>query len=128
MSDSSKKYEDYVSILYDNGKNIVENWIDNDKQNISSWLSLGSTLAELVDKFTELSGIEKKNMVIKAVILLVEDKDVIKNLDDNTRTDIINVIKLTLPTTLDLIIKATRGEIKINKKCNFLCFECIKGK
>ena len=124
----NSNYDEYVEKLVNSGKHIVKNWIDGETQTVSSWIKLGSSLAEIIDRYDDISGVEKKSMVIKSIIIIIEDPDIIKNLDNSTRENLVDIIKLTLPTTLDLIIKATQGEIKINKKCKFLCFECTGNK
>ena len=120
-------YDKYVERLFTSGKNIVRNWVDDEKQTISSWINLGTSLAEIIDKYKDITGAEKKSIVIKVVTLIIEDKDIVTGIDDDMRENICSIVKLTLPTTIDLIIKATQGGIKINKKCNFLCFECGKS-
>lgn len=119
-------HQEKIDKLYKSGKTLVVAWVDEDAQNLSSWLTLGTSLAEIIEKYDDISGAEKKSLVVQTVMLIINDKDVIP-MDDVTRDNVAAVIKLALPTTLDLLIKATKGEIKINKKkCkSFLCFECI---
>ena len=114
-----------ISILYNKIKNfITELSNEKDFNQLSYWLSIGVILAELVDKYDDISGLEKKNMVLKVIELILDDENILPDMDKEKRNNIKQLIQISLPPSIDLIIKATKGEIKINKKkeCNFLCF------
>ena len=122
MSDENNR----IDIVYKKTKEFIiqlQNK-DNKLEELPFWLKIGTKVAELVDKFKDIDGIEKKQLVMRVMELIIDDKNIILDMKNDARNHIKALIKLTLPTTIDLIIKATKGEIEINKKCNFLCFSC----
>ena len=118
-------YRKHIINLYSNAKKIIKGWSEGDWNKPNSWLILGTTLAEIIENADDIKGEEKKDIVIETITQIVSDKDVIKDLNNDIRDKIITVINLTLPTTIDLIIKASKGELKINKKIKKICC-CIK--
>lgn len=118
-------YIKHISELYNRGKDIVTSWRNNEWKKPELWIVLGKTLAEIIDNVKDIKGEEKKDIVIQIIIQLISDENIIKNIDNNIRERIITVINIALPTTLDLIIEATKGNININKKLKkFNCFNC----
>jgi len=114
-----------VKNIYKNAINIINGWFDNDWNKPDSWVSLGVSLAEIIDKYDEIDGKIKKQIVIETIIQIISDKNIFKNIDLDDREKVISVVKLILPTSLDFIIMATKGEFKINTP-NLCC--CISKK
>jgi len=112
----------HIRKLYENAKDIVIGWENNEWNKPGHWIVLGKTLAEIIDDVKDIKGEEKKDIVILTIIQIISDKNIIKDMDDSIREKTITVINITLPTTLDLIIDATKGNISIKKK--FKCFNC----
>ena len=67
----------------------------------------------------------KKKIVIETIIQIISDKNIFKNIDLDDREKVISVVKLILPTSLDFVIMATKGEFKINTP-NLCC--CVSKK
>ena len=76
---------------------------------------------EIVE-LTELKGLEQKEMAIKLVKKLVEDSE----LNDSIKKDILNFINSgALGATIDLIVDASKGKLKINLKKKLRKFCCM---
>jgi len=65
---------------------------------------------QLVERTPNLTGSDKKRIVIQVVKLIVDEFD----LDSETKAAIHLVIDTTLPVSIDLIISASRGEFGLN--------------
>ncbi len=113
-----------IDIVFHKTKEIIKNLNNNEWDKLPYWLIIGTKVAELVERFADIDGIEKKQIVLRVVDLILEDKTIIIDMKDSDRDQIQTLVKLTLPATIDLVIKASKGEIEVNKKCNFLCFSC----
>ena len=113
-----------IDIVFHKTKKFIKNLNNSEWDKLPYWLMIGTKVAELVEKFKDIEGIEKKQLVLRVVELILEDKTIIINMEDSDREQIKTLVNLALPATIDLVIKATKGEIEINKKCNFLCFSC----
>lgn len=113
-----------IDIVFDKTKKFIENLHNSEWNKLPYWLMIGTKVAELVEKFKDIEGIEKKQIVLRVVELILDDKTIIKDMEDSDREQIKTLVKLALPATIDLVIKASKGEIEINKKCHFLCFSC----
>ena len=51
-----------VKKIYKNAINIINGWLNDDWNKPDSWVSLGVSLAEIIDKYDEIDGkIKKKN-------------------------------------------------------------------
>ena len=114
--------KDYSGKLYDQIKSTINYTDISDLKEIKFWFNLGKDLAEMVDKFKNIEGVQKKELVIELMNKIIKDKELIPNLDDEDREKITFIINTSIPITLDLIIQATKGEIKINKKSFIDCF------
>ena len=114
---------DYSDKLYNKIKTTINYTDISDLKEIQFWFNLGKDLAEMVDKYKNIEGPQKKNLVINVLNKIINDQELIPNLDVDDRKKIIEMINTALPITLDLIIQATKGEIKINKKSFIDCFK-----
>ena len=103
-----------VKNIYKNALIIINGWLDGDWNKPDSWVSLGVALAEVIDKYDEISGKVKKQIVIETIIQIISDENIFKNIDLDDREKVIGIVKLILPTSLDFIIMATKGQININ--------------
>jgi len=102
--------------VFNKTKQFIENLHNNEWDKLPYWLMIGTKVAELVEKCKDIEGIEKKQIVLTLVGLILEDKTIIKDMEDSDREQIKTLVKLALPATIDLVIKASKGEIEINKK------------
>ena len=117
-----------VKTIYKNAINIIKGWEDNDWNKPDSWVSIGVSLAEIIDKYDEIDGNIKKQIVIETIIQIISDKNIFKNIDLDDRKKVIGIVKLILPTSLDFIIMATKGEININVPIPFKKICCCLSK
>lgn len=67
---------------------------------------------ELIEGFT-LAGPDKKSWVLDALDRLVRESD---DLSEETKVNVRFVIQNILPTAIDLIVLATKGQLMINVK------------
>lgn len=67
---------------------------------------------QVVERYPQLSGAEKKQLVLDLSKQVVSD---LKMIDESKRDAINLAIDMLLPTMIDQIIAATRGELDINK-------------
>jgi len=85
-------------------------------------LSIVVTLMQIVDRYPDLKGIEKKLVVIGVLIRYVEENVE----DEKTRGDLIMFINLVLPNVIDTFIAIDRRELKIKtEKCLRKYFCCL---
>lgn len=118
------KKNDKIDIVFLKTKQFMNELHNTEWDKLPYWLMIGTKVAELVDKIKHIEGMEKKQLVLRVVNLLITDKTIIKDMDNSDREQIKTLVNLALPTTIDLVIKATKGEIEINNKLNLLCFSC----
>ena len=90
----------------------------------STLLSLSITIMEIVEKLPNLTGPEKKRVVIEVVKLMVDETELSE--EDNAKVDVI--IETVLPIAIDLIVAASRGSFSLNSIRNKLkhIFPCCK--
>lgn len=115
--------KDYSAKLYDQIKSTINYTDISDLREIEFWFNLGKDLAEMVDKYKNMEGPQKKESVIIVLNKIINDQELIPYLDEKDRKKITEIINTAIPITLDLIIQATKGEIKINKKSFIDCFK-----
>jgi len=100
-------------------KNITNKTID-----AGEIILLGTLAMQLVDKYQDLTGPEKKLIVIEIVKKIIRDQVT----DLNTEQILILVVDTVLPTVIDKIVDASRGKLDLNKidfsKCKL--FACCK--
>jgi len=86
---------------------------------IDDLLQLTTAAMELVQKIRELSGPEKKAVVLEVILKAVDNKLVPKSIRPECR----ELTKTILPKTIDLLVSAYRHEIDLKKvKENCGCF------
>ena len=124
--DSDKNHNTLIIKVYDHFKLNIKQWIDGELTDISKWLGLGCSIAEFVEKYDELKGYQKKEMVITTIKKLINDKEVIVELTEEERNNITKIITVTLPPTIDILVNASNGNYNINSKCK-KCFKSCFG-
>jgi len=70
-------------------------------------------IMSLVEQQKNLSGFEKKAVVIEVLIRLVDDTN---KLNPESKTALKNIIKIVVPGVVETIVAATKGLIAVNKK------------
>lgn len=101
----------------------------NTKISVSNVCSITIELMQMVESFTDLSGEEKKGLVLQVLI------DIIKNHIDNDQIEyvVIEVARYVVPNVIDTIIAFDKGNIHINiskqvTKCGKQFLTCFKNK
>lgn len=89
-------------------------------------LNLTVALMEAVEKCRELTGSQKKTLVVDVIKRLLDETNMSE--EDNKTLD--TIIELTVPTAIDVIIAATHGNVHINRLRDRLAqcplFKCCK--
>lgn len=70
-------------------------------------------IMSLVEQQQNLSGFEKKAVVIEVLTRLVDDSN---KLNSESKTVLKNIIKIVVPGVIETIVSATKGLISVNKK------------
>lgn len=89
---------------------------------VSDWIALVTSIMEIVEDVPDLSGPEKKELVIavtsKTIDTLVKDED--------TKRELQYLLNSSVPFFIDVIVMATKKILNINKikKCGL--FSCLK--
>ncbi len=106
-----------VSRLYDE----IEAMIDGKKIDATSIISVATLLMKTVEKYTDVNGIQKKEIVLAVLRKIVEEK-----VDDqDEKKNILFLIETTVPPVIDALVSVDKGQlkIKIQKGCKSL-FPC----
>ena len=98
--------QEYVRSVFKDAKSLFQG----ETLNAGTIITLAVRAMELVEKLPQLSGSEKKGIVIEVVKLMVDETDLSD--EDNAKIDVI--IDTTLPIAIDLIVAASRGLVDIN--------------
>jgi hypothetical protein len=69
-------------------------------------------LVQIVEKYGDLTGLQKKMLVLDAIKKIVNYSS---NLNQNERATLIVIIDLTIPHVIDTIITAINGDMKFEK-------------
>ena len=81
-----------------------------------------ATLAiQLVDKYPELSGPAKKDMVVRLAERIVQDY-----VPEEEKDTVLAAVRLLLPGIIDTVIAATKGQLGINLKKKLNSCSCFK--
>jgi len=87
----------------------------------SNVVVIASNLIQVVEKYKDLPGNQKKLVVISTIKMIIQEQTLI-NESDKLALNII--VDLTLPTVIDNLILAINGRMKFDKeliKKKFLC-------
>lgn len=98
-------------------------------------LHVGADLAQAVNSLKNLSGKDKSELVCQTILKLLDDgemaeKERVAGSTEKVTTkvpwdDCRNVVKTLLPVSLELIVKASRGEISLLKEVPSRLAECF---
>lgn len=93
-----------------------------DKITFANIVNVITRSVEIVDKYKELTGLEKKLMVVKMVTTLIEKHEY----DETLKKSLIDLLNTVGVTVIDTIVYASKGKLAINlKKCQKKCFACF---
>jgi hypothetical protein len=88
-------------------------------------------LVQIVEKYGDLTGTQKKMLVLDAIKKIVNTS---QYLNDDERVTLIVIIDLTMPHVIDSIISAINGDMKFTKDktkswlSKLFCCGCCKSK
>ena len=107
-----------VARLYDE----VESIISNKKIDAGSMISVVTLLMKTVDKYTDVNGIQKKEVVLAVLRKIIEET--VK--DESERQNILYLADQAVPAVIDTIVSIDKGQlkIKIEKGCKKLTSCC----
>ena len=106
-----------VSRLYDE----IETMINGKKIDAASIISIATLLMKTVEKYSDVKGIQKKEIVLAVLRKVVEEK-----IDDaDERSSVLFLIEQTVPPVIDALVAVDKGQlkIKIQKGCKSI-FSC----
>lgn len=94
-----------------------------DRLTVANMVNVITNSIEIVDSYSNLTGLQKKTMVIKIITVLIdkhEDDEIIKD----ALINLLNTIGVAL---IDTIIYATKGKLAINLKkySKLKCLKCL---
>lgn len=105
-----------IDKLYKNLSDILEG----EKINTTNVVLIATNLIQIVERYPELKGVQKKLLLIHVLKRFVKD-----NLDGEEETAVLTFIDLFLPSVIDTIISVDKKEIAIKMKKSFkICFPC----
>tara|TARA_B100001175_G_C19479774_1_gene626427 strand:+ start:1241 stop:1579 length:339 start_codon:yes stop_codon:yes gene_type:complete len=106
-----------VSRLYDE----IETMINGKKVDASSIISIATLLMKTVETYSDVKGIQKKEIVLAVLRKVVEEK--ISSPEE--RANVLFLVEQTVPPVIDALVAVDKGQlkIKIQKGCKSL-FPC----
>lgn len=119
-TDNTTKYGDviitypdsYIDKLYTEIMNVIE------KNNIEITDIVGVTInmMKIVDKYKNINGVQKKNLILHILGKLIDDKIEDEQLVNNLKF----IINMTMPFVIDTFISIDKREliIKMKKRCS----------
>jgi hypothetical protein len=111
------------NIKKDNKKIFEESYITlldtlDDKVTFANIVSIITRSIEIVDNYKELTGLDKKLLVVKLITTLIEKHED----DEELKKSLIDLLNTVGVTVIDTIIYASKGKLAINLKKYFACF------
>jgi hypothetical protein len=85
-----------------------------DKLTPTSVILIMSEVIQLVEKYKNLTGEQKKTTVINVIKRLVNDN--LESYSEEEKTSIMLVVNTTLPTMIDTLVNAINGLMKFTKE------------
>lgn len=83
-----------------------------DKINFGNLVNVITRCVEIVDKYKQLTGVEKKMMVIKMITTLIDKHET----DETTKRSLIDLLNSVGVSVIDTIIYAAKGKLAIDLK------------
>ena len=78
-----------------------------------NWLALIQQAMITVEKIRGLSGAEKKTLVLDSVTAAIESSSA----DETIKSRTLDILRVSGPPAIDMIVAAANGQIPINRKC-----------
>jgi hypothetical protein len=109
-----------ASDLVDRLYNSLFRIIGDKKVSTTNVILIATNLMQIVEKYPEIHGAEKKSLVIHVLKRFVQD-----HLDDDEETTVILFIDTFLPSVIDTIVSVDKKQISVKMKKGFKsCFSC----
>jgi len=83
-----------------------------DKINLSNIVNVITRCVEIVDRYKQLTGVEKKMMVIKMITTLIDKHET----DETIKKSLIDLLNSVGVSVIDTIIYAAKGKLAIDLK------------
>lgn len=100
-------FEECFDDLFDQAQKIVEKR----GLNMKNIVFIVTHLMQVVEKMEGLSGPDKKELVIDVIDKIIE----ISDLDDELKSSLQTFIDSTLPSTIEVIVSASKNQLNLNK-------------
>lgn len=111
----STAFEQGIAFL----KNVAPDIVDNMVIGETPIIPLAVELIQWIETnliMKQLTGLEKKRIVINLLLWLVDNqKEVLNNVLGENEDEVRNIVKFVLPSTIDAIIAATKGKVLVNQ-------------
>ncbi len=116
-----------MAVLLESLKPVAQQFLGDQMWSAELVLRMGAHLAVAVNNYPGLSGQKKSELVVQTILLLLEDAEKAdktgaleqnkteKHLTTIPWVELKNLVKTTLPTTLDLLVGAARGQFDLKK-------------
>ena len=76
---------------------------------------------KVVEKYPKLSGLQKKQVVLEAINMLIDDSN--DNVEETSHLKLL--VQMTLPTVIDLMVSIDHKQVRIKlKKCYNYLLKC----
>lgn len=109
-----------TSNIIDKLYNSLSRIVEGEKINTTNVVSIVTNLIQIVEKYPDIKGEQKKLLLIHVLKNFVKN-----NLDDEEKIAVLTFIDLFLPSVIDTIISVDKKEIVIKMKKSFkVCFPC----
>jgi hypothetical protein len=128
MINKAKKIEEEENVfptealerLHEELKKIIEK----SSINRSNIITIVISLMQIVEKYQDVSGVQKKAIILKSLELVINDQ-----ISDEEEAKALNLlVEVTLPTLIDTVVSIDKKEIqiKIKKGCSKL-LQCCRN-
>lgn len=125
-TDNITKYEDviinypdsYIDKLYTEIMSVIEK----NKIEITDIVGITINMMQIVDKYKNINGVQKKNLILYILGKLIDDKIDDEQLVNNLKL----IVNMTMPFVIDTFISIDKRQlvIKMKKRCSkYIC--CI---
>lgn len=112
---TSKIYEECFSKLLDS--------IQEDDLTIANIINVITRSVEITEKYNELTGLEKKTMVLRMSVMAIKEADIKNEIEDA----LIDFVNTAGPSLIDTIIFVSKGKLAVNvKKLKLYFFRIFK--
>lgn len=108
--------------LVNQGYDAIQHLFKSGKFNIVTVTPAVAILMKLMETYPNLSGIEKKRLVIAVLQKAVDESD----FSDEEKAISKLVIEQIVPDVIDLVVSAAKGNLNLNIKKS--CFACLGKK